>query len=66
MIVSLLHFSGKKKSAKVSCLACRKFDGLSLNWPVESKAVTIATLIKERWEITGKDENDGEKFIVQR
>lgn len=33
-----------------NCEACRGLDGLSLNWPVESKAVTVASYVKERWE----------------
>ena len=30
--------------------SCRKLDGLFLNWPVESRAVTLATFIKEKWQ----------------
>lgn len=30
--------------------SCRKLDGLFLNWPVESRAVTLATYIKEKWQ----------------
>jgi len=33
-----------------TCEQCRFLDGLSLNWPVESKAVTISTFVKERYE----------------
>ena len=29
---------------------CRKLDGLFLNWPIESRAVTLATYIKEKWQ----------------
>ena len=51
---------------KVGCQECRSFDGLALNWPVESKAITIATYIKERWEETGHDKNNPEEYIVLR
>jgi len=33
-----------------NCTLCRNLDGLSLYWPVESHAVTIASYMKERWE----------------
>ena len=49
-----------------SCKPCRTYDGLALNWPVESKAVTIATFIKERWEETGHKQEDMEDYIVLR
>ena len=38
------------KSNKKSSTFCRKLDGLFLNWPVESRAVTLATYIKEKWQ----------------
>ena len=38
------------KSNKKSTTFCRKLDGLFLNWPVESRAVTLATYIKEKWQ----------------
>jgi len=58
--------SSKKSDDRKSCHACIGLDGLSLNWPVESKAVTIATYIKDRWEETGHDQSDPEKFIIIR
>ena len=54
------------EDGKRSCHACKGLDGLALNWPVESKAVTIATYIKDRWEETGHDLSDPEKYMVLR
>ena len=33
-----------------NCTQCRSLDGLSLYWPVESRAVTITSYMKERFE----------------
>lgn len=59
---SLDRFQGNKES----CEICRGLDGLELNWPVESRAITIATFIKERLEETGHNLNDPENYTVLR
>lgn len=65
-LVEVFNFHLVLVSKRVGCQECRSFDGLALNWPVESKAITIATFIKERWEETGHNENDPEEYIVLR
>eukprot|EP00794_Sanderia_malayensis_P018094 gene18094-19901_t len=52
-------------SLKTGCRNCRTLDGLALNWPVESRAVNLATFIIERWEETGHMENKEDFSIVR-
>lgn len=37
-------------SSASNCTLCRNLDGLSLYWPVESGAITVASYVKERFE----------------
>lgn len=51
----------KKSMINDTCIACRKLDGTSLNWPIESRAVTIATFLKEKWQ---KQDSCGEDDLI--
>jgi len=39
-----------KQKESANSTICRKLDGLSMNWPIESRSVTLATFIKEKWQ----------------
>ena len=40
----------KQNKDDANSTICRKLDGLSLSWPIESRSITLATFIKETWQ----------------